>query len=354
MSFPVPAFENVRDGILRDILNQNDKAVTGADSDYRVRANATAAAVEGLYQHQAWIARQIFPDASDEDILERHAARKGITRKAANAATGTITFTGLEGAIVGVGTECRALDEQVYAVTEEGVIPSGGTITLQAQASAAGLAGNQGAGATLSLTAAPSGVDSAATIAAMSGGTGTESSDSLLSRLLSRLRQPPAGGNQADYERWALDVPGITQAWCYPTRRGTRTVDVAVLSNGEPPSAELLAIVQAAIDDQRPVGGDFLALCPQQVPVDVTASLVLNNTVTLEEVTVQAQALEAAYFATLAPGDTAYRSRIFSLLSDIDGVIDVTLTSPAANTITIVDATRVEIPALGALTLSEA
>jgi uncharacterized phage protein gp47/JayE len=170
--------------------------------------------------------------------------------------------------------------------------------------------------------------------------------------LLARLRQPPAGGNKYDYQRWALEVPGVTQAFCYPLRRGAKTVDVAVLANGAPPSGALLAAVQTYIDNVRPVGGDFLALSPTQIVTNISATMVLRSGVTLAAVTAQAQILEAAYFSGFAPGDTAYKSRMFSLLSDIDGVIDVTPLTPAANVATVVDATRVQIPALGSVVLT--
>jgi len=352
MSINVPTYEGISASILRDIANQNPQAVTGPDSDFRLRANASAAAIEGVYQHQVWMARQMLPDTADDDYLERHAALYLLARKPANAATGSITFTGTPGASINIGTECKALDGNAYLTTAAGTIPADGVLVLTAQASVPGLASNQAASAAVTLTAAPSGVVSSAVIASMTGGTDRESMPSLLARLLARLRQPPAGGNKYDYVRWALEVPGVTQAFCYPLRRGAKTVDVAILSNGAPPSSALLAEVQAHIDNTRPIGGDFLALGPQQIFTNISATLVLRSGIMLANVAAQAQVIEAAYFSTFAPGDTAYKSRMFSLLSDIDGVIDVTPITPAANVVTLVDPTHVQIPALGTLTLT--
>lgn len=97
MAYPTLSFEQIRDGILRDILNQNPQAAVGADSDFRLRANSTAGAVEGLYQAIGWTARQIFPDTADEDVMLQHAAKYGIIKKVATAATGAIKFTGTPG-----------------------------------------------------------------------------------------------------------------------------------------------------------------------------------------------------------------------------------------------------------------
>ncbi|WP_295755994.1 baseplate J/gp47 family protein [Undibacterium sp.] len=352
MSFNVLTYNDISENLLRDIANQNPQAVTGADSDFRLRANATAAAVEGLYQHQVWLSRQMLPDTSDDDYLERHAAIYLVYRKAANAASGSVTFNGTPGATINIGTECKTLDGTSYLTIASGVIPVGGSLNLAVLASVPGIAGNQVINTPVNLTSAPSGVVSTGVMSAITGGTDRESIASLLVRLLARLRQPPAGGNKYDYMRWALEVPGVTQSFCYPLRRGAKTVDVAVLANGAPPSGTLIAAVQAYIDNVRPIGGDFLVLAPQQVVTNISATLVLRAGITLANVSAQAQVLEAAYFSGFAPGDTAYKSRMFSLLSDIDGVIDVTPTLPDANVKTLVDATHVQIPALGVITLS--
>ena len=94
MSFTTPDYQAIRDGYLRDIGNQLPGANVALDGDYAIRGNAIGAAVEGLYQHQQWIARQIFADTADSDYLEKHASRRGLSRKVATLATGTITFSG--------------------------------------------------------------------------------------------------------------------------------------------------------------------------------------------------------------------------------------------------------------------
>ncbi|MFZ6687498.1 baseplate J/gp47 family protein [Undibacterium sp. SXout11W] len=350
MGFTVKSFEDVRDGILRDIANQNPKAVTGVDSDYRIRANAVGAAVEGLYQHQAWIARQIFPDTADEDNLELYASRYGIVRKAATAAAGSITFNGTPGSTINAGTESKSQDGKSYIVMVSGVMPVGGSLTLAAQANFTGLAGNQLANTALTLTSAPPGVTSTAFIVTMNSGTDIEDKASLLARLLDRLRRPPAGGNKYDYERWAREVPGVTDAYCYPARRGLGTVDVAVFSNGTPASSDVCTAVNAYISDQMPANVDFMVLTPQLIQVPVSAALTLSN-VQLPAVQVAAQAQLQSYFATLKPGDVVRRINVQSILASIPGVIDVVLTSPSSNVVTQVDAQHVEFPVLAAITL---
>ena len=62
MPYDIPDFEEIRNRILRDTRNFDRYAHITPDSDHYIRASATASAVEGLYDHQSWITRQIFPD----------------------------------------------------------------------------------------------------------------------------------------------------------------------------------------------------------------------------------------------------------------------------------------------------
>ena len=348
MPFTTPDYQAIRDAILRDIANQIPSANVSSDGDYAIRANSTGAAVEGLYQHQAWIVRQIFADTSDTDILERHASLRGLFRKAATVATGSITFTGTPGSTAPIGTEAKTLGAVTYRSAASAVIGPDGTVTVAAQASAPGSAGNQAAGTALTLTTAPAGVLSSATIASMSGGTDTETDTSLLSRLLFVLRNPPCGGAAHDYYSWAMNVDGVTAAYVYSNRRGYGTTDVVILTAGGIPGAALVASVQAYIETQRPVQADFLAFAPTDVPVDVAGGLKLEAGYTLAAVGAAIDTSLAAYFATLKPGSPAYLHRIRSIVSNTAGVDDYVLTTPVANTIALVDATHMQLATLGA------
>ena len=347
MPFVTIDFQAVRDAILRDILNQRPDANVSADGDYAVRANATGAAVEGLYQHQQWIVRQLFPDTSDPDYLERHAALRKLTLKPATSATGSVIFGGVVGSAVPIGTEVKTSGGVAFLTTSAGVIGAGGTVTLAAQAVVAGVAGNQAGATALTLTAAPSGVLSTASIVGMTGGTDVETHVSLLARLLFVLRNPPCGGALHDYYTWALAVAGVTRAYPYANRRGNGTVDVVILTEGGLPSAPLVETAQAYIDTQRPATADLLVLGPTGVAVNVAADLTLVAGYSLVDVGAVIGAKLSAYFATLKPGDTVYLNKVRSLISETSGVVDFVISSPAANISSLVDATHVEMPVLG-------
>lgn len=351
MPFTTPDYRQIRADILRDIANQLPAAATGDDSDFAVRANATASAVEGLYEHQQWLVRQIFPDTADADTLERHASLRAITRKVAAFSTGVVQFSGTVGSAVPIATEAKTNDGVAFVTTAVGVIGAGGTADIAAQAVLAGVSGNQAAAAPLALTAAPAGVQSAATIVSMTGGADIETDAGLLARLLFSLRQPPMGGAAHDYFTWAMEVPGVTDAYVLTQRRVINGVDVVIEAVGGPPSAQLIADVTAYINNVRPVCVDLLVMAPQLVAVNITAALTLSGT-TLAAATTRINTTLAAYFSSLRVGDDVTRARLITLMMEVTGVVDVNLTAPAANVVILADATNSQLATLGTVTLT--
>jgi uncharacterized phage protein gp47/JayE len=350
MPFPIPSQARIRDAILRDQRNLDPKVSVTTDSDTYIRASGDASAIHGLYQCMSWGINQFFPDTADIENLARHASARGIAQIPATSAVGSIAFTGTVGAPVEAGTIAQVNGAQ-FQTTEAGAIGGNGATTIAAKALVIGPAGNLADNTPGVLLSAPPNVDAAVMITEMGGGVDAESAASLLARLLERLRQPPAGGNQLDYARWAKEVPGVTAAWPYPKRRGGGTVDVGVMSNGLPATEQLRLAVAAHIEQLMPVHVDLMILSPTQVVVDVTGTLTLAAGVVLADVLVKIEAGLAEYFASLKPGDTAYRARINAIVFSVPGVVDIDLISPAGNLETQVNAEQIEIPALGAVML---
>lgn len=353
MLLQTPIYEAIRDAILRDIRNLLPAADVTPDSDNYVRASSVAAAAEGLYQHQAWLFRQIWPDTSDSEALEHHAAIRGLARKPAVAAVGSITVTGWIGTVVPAGSLARHTNGTELATMQDTPIGAGGTASVLVQAVVVGADAN-GLTGDVTLTSPPLGVDAQATLdAALAGGADIESDADLLQRLLSLIRQPPAGGNQYDYERWALDVPGVAGAYVYPLRRGLGTVDVVIVSDSGLPGAQLISDVQDYIDRVRPVTAySSLVLAPEILSTDITAQVALDEGYTLADVQASAETQLAAAVNSLAPGETLYKSRVEAAISALPGVIDRTVSAPAANVTATVDAATVQWIRLGTVTLS--
>ncbi|AJY42559.1 baseplate J/gp47 family protein [Burkholderia humptydooensis] len=351
MPATVLTLDQIRENILREIKNQRPEADVGPDSDHFVRASGTASAIEGLYAHQVWTAKQIFPDTADEDKLILHARLRGIERKPAVVASGTARATGKPGVQVASGMSAKYQDGTAYVTTSGGTFDATGNLVVAVSAVDAGIVGNRQDGDALTLTVPPVDIDATLTIVSLRGGTPIETLDSLLARLLQRIRRPPAGGNKYDYWQWAMEVPGVTAAFVYPLRRGLGTVDVVIVTEDGLPSDDVLKSAQAHIDDQRPVRAkDTRVVVPSIKPYDVTAAVKLNG-ITLDAAQAAVESGLEAYNAIVSPGDTVIRNRIGGVINDTLGVDDYVLDSPAANVVPVVNAQVIEWCRLGKVTL---
>jgi len=81
MAFTVPSYDELLNSILTDYVNQFPGADISKGALIYVKSAAIASALWGLYQHQQWIANQIFPDSATTEYLEHHAYIRGLARK---------------------------------------------------------------------------------------------------------------------------------------------------------------------------------------------------------------------------------------------------------------------------------
>ncbi|UTH76016.1 baseplate J/gp47 family protein [Chromobacterium sp. IIBBL 290-4] len=338
MPLSTPDFAALRDAWLRDLQNLRADAALTPDSDNFVRASVTASAVEGLYQHQSWIARQIFPDTADSDNLEQHARLRGLSRKGATPASGWLQIDGKAGAMVPAGLQVRVGD-QLYvtqAADPQGNpapdrLDANGQAIVPILASQAGTTGSQPDNLPVELMQAPSGVRSPATLLKMNGGADPESDAALLDRLLELIRRPPAGGNRYDYRRWAMEVDGVGAAYVLPLDpKQLGQVVVAVTGVQAEASEAIRAAAERAILDKKPVTATCRVILPKPVPVDLDLAVALDG-VSLNDFTIQLNQALNQHFAALEPGKPLYRSQLETLISNLPGVRDRLLRAPAAN-----------------------
>lgn len=352
MARVIPDFKMIESAILRDIANLSPAARIAGDSDWLIRAASVASAIEGLYEYQEWIVRQIFPDTADTEMLEHHCAVRKIFRKAAVSAGGTVVATGQAGLTIPAGLVLQHADGRAYLSTAPVEIDFAGHATVSVSAVLAGEAGSMPAGQPMTWQSPPLGVDGAVVANQISGGTDVESDPSLLARLLELIQRPPAGGNKYDFKRWALEVPGVTAAYVYPLRRGLGTVDIVITANGGLPAPEVLAAGQAHIDDVRPVTAKNTAVIAASL-----SALTLNVQIkaaagfTLAALEPKILPVIAGYFAALEPSDSFVVNKLLGQLTSLPGVGDAKITAPAANVVAIVDANQVQWLRQGVVTI---
>lgn len=308
-----------------------------------------AAMSHGIQGHAQWLENQA-PPGPDSDIktLETNLSIFGIPRKQPAKATGTLRIFGDVGTLVETTDLFQLADGTQFALDSNATIQEQGTpdyVDVAITAVVAGASGNAAIGTTLRLVNPVSGVDSEATVQddgsgeGLTGGTDLEEADDMWTRLQQRLSNPPGPGTEGDFERWALEVAGVTRAWADGDQPlGAGTVRVYFVRDNDTtifPSAGEVTTVQTYIDGKRPPTMITTVAAPTeaqvamaiQVEVDpdsgLTASQVYSNITA---------ALTDLFLRDAHPnGYTVRRSRISEAISSAFGEKAHNLVTPAAD-----------------------
>lgn len=305
-----------------------DDILRRADAD--VYARVLAGLAHGLYGYVDYLANQIIYDTAEAEFLARWASIWGVTRKPAAVAAGSVTFAVAAGAVIPSGTLLQALDGVQYQTTADATI-SVPSATAPVAALVAAAAGNRTAGQTLTLVSPVAGVQSSATAGDLVGGADLESDDDLRARLIDRIQQPPQGGDAHDYVTWALEVAGVTRAWCFPLELGAGTVTVRFVRDDDAsliPDAGEVAAVQAYIDARRPVTAAVTVVAPAAVPLAFSIAVAPNTAAV--KAAVQAE-LSDLIAREAKPGGTIYLSHIRAAISAAVGEDNYTMSAPSAD-----------------------
>lgn len=351
MPYEAPPFDAIRSRALRDIRSQLPDADITSDSDNHVRASSVAAIAEGIHQQASWTARQIFPDSADFEELKRHAATRNVFPKTATPAGNSLAITGGANASVSAGLRVRHLATgQIFVTVASLVIPASGVASVLVTSEETGAALNGLEGACVFISP-PLNVDSACTLTATVGGTDDESPDSLLARYLDVLRNPPSGGNIADYRRWALSVNGVSSVLVLPKRRGPNAVDVVITSAGGASSEAVIQACQTYIESVAPAGADIWVFTPQIIEVHIRAKVKPALNYTIESLQAPIEDACKKVIEPIAPLETLYLIRISSAMSALGGVIDLEIQAPTGNVTTSADPSLVQWVRFGSVLL---
>jgi uncharacterized phage protein gp47/JayE len=322
----------------------------------------------------------IFPQWSWGEWLDLHAEKARIVRRPANPASGTLTVTGTAGTVISKGyqfaTPANLTASVIFEATEETVLdgtPTANgqvTVDISIKAAEGGNQGNVPTDAIKLMVKPTTGISYLTNPEAMTGGTPPEDDDSLIDRVLSALRLGTSYvGNNADYIRWAKEVPGVGDAICIPEAFGPGTVELIVVdSNGIPANQQILDAVYSHImgagasDIERlaPIGATLTTAAPSSVSVDISATVALKAGEEIATVTARFKSGLAAYWHSVA--QETQESEIFTgyvrwvkvgaALADTQGVADYAdlLVNGGTENIPV---TQEQYPVTGTVTLAE-
>ena len=348
MAFSRPTLTQIRNRIEQDLRDGLQLPVLLRRSFEKVSAAALAAASHILHGHiQDFAAVQLLPDLSESEFLTRWLNIYDLSKQAAIQAELNVTITGDDGATLTVEDGVFQRSDGFQYTLKSEVTISGTSVSAVLVADEAGDDGNIADGSTLSLASPVSGIDTDTTVDSTAvEGEDAESDSAARTRLLQRIRQPPAGGTVNDYISFALAVSGVTRVWVLPNNRGQGTVDVTFVEDDEDPifpSPAKVAEVQAEIDEKQPVTADSEVFAPNETQINPTISLKPNTASVQAAVTQELEDLifrEAEVRNAIDPDEVGLGtifdgsiplSKINEAISIASGEEDHVLVSPTSN-----------------------
>lgn len=283
------------------------------------------------------VIKLIFPEWSYDEFLDEHAKSTGMTRRAATAASGILTITGIVGTVIPAGSifstaSINSKPSVDYKVLKTATIPDAGAVDVDIQCTQAGIIGNTPPGTIIMLSSRLTGIKSATNAEAVTGGTEEESDESLIQRIMEceQSQSDSFTGCVADYKRWALSVPGVGSATVIPAQDDTGLVTIIITdANGAPATTKLCTDVHNYImmpenpeERRAPINALLQVKPPVGSPIGIKATVELAEGATLEAVTTAYAARLSAYLPTALDDKEIKYTRLAAALSATDGVND--------------------------------
>lgn len=318
--------------------------------DLSARLYALAAQVCSLYVQADWVVRQAFPQTAEGEYLDRHAQLRGVERKPAVAAEGSVRFTAGEAAgtarEIPRGTVCMTAGLVRFETTRTGVLEAGKlTVEVPVRALEPGAAGNISAGAIVSMAVAPIGISACTNPKGFAGGADGERDDALRMRVLDTFQRLPNGANTAFYQQGALSFDQVAAAAVIPRPRGVGSVDIVPATLAGLPGQELLKELTDYFEARREIAVDLQVRAPETVTVNIAVAVEAEEGRNSAEVLGRVEEAVRGWFNGRLLGQRILRARLGEIIYHCEGVANYSITTPAADVAVRED----QLPLLGTL-----
>ena len=279
----------------------------------------------------------IFPQFAYGEWLDKHAENRGIVRKQATYAEGIIAVTGTAGTTIPSGsvfsTESINGEPSIdFTTVEDATVSEAGTVDIKIQCATAGTVGNVAKNTVVLKANNISNITSVTNPNDLTGGTEEEDDENLRERIMEYDRTQGVSfvGSKSDYKRWAMSVNGVGNAIVIPATDDTGLVTIVITDAEHNPGSESLCqnvynyIMRPDNEDERlaPTNAYLSVVAPETLNFTVSAGVEIDNSTTIDEVKANFYSNVKSYLVTAADELEVKYSRIYSLLSNVKGIVD--------------------------------
>ena len=262
-------------------------------SDVAIRLRVLAGEIYNMQTTLEWTKRQFFPETAAGEYLDHLARQRGMERRPAAKAKGTLTFsvdTPLSYALTIPAGTVVATDSEIpvrLVTTEDASLPAANySVAVPAEAELSGYSGNVLTGMATVFVSVPSAISHVTNAAAFRGGRDEEDDTALRERLRENMLAPPNGMNAGYYCQLALSVDGVEKAGVVNRFNGDGTAKVFVHGSTGAVSDEVLAEVRRVVREQGCLGAQIDAGKAITQLLDLEIYVTPRIGFTMEDVTV--------------------------------------------------------------------
>ncbi len=295
-------------------------------SDISIRLRVLAGELYSGEVNTEWLKRQMFASTAQGDYLDLHAKERGIARRGAAHAYGTVIFSVSEApagvVVIPKGTVVASVGSllRFETILATAIYPGKTSATVTVKSVGQGKKYNVLSGSVSVIVNPPSGVDAVTNPNNFFGGCDRESDESLRKRVIESIKSPVNSTNCTYYKTMAESVTGVSSAGVVPKERGIGTVNVYVAADGSRASSETVGEVQKLLSQQREVNVDVLV--KEATSARVNLYLRLEVAEGYDFNTVRDECVEAlsSYIESQGVGGEVLLCKVGEILSHISGV----------------------------------
>ncbi|MCH5303404.1 MAG: baseplate J/gp47 family protein [Ruminococcus sp.] len=298
-------------------------------SDIDIRMKVLAGEIYNDEINIEFIKRQMFATTATGEYLDYHAQDRGLKRKGATKAVGTVKFSVNEPAQQSIkipkGTVVATSGKNsVRFITDvdDNISIGNYSVSIPCTAQEGGASGNVSENSISVMVTHVVGIDSVTNTSVFTSGSDIESDELLRRRVLDTYKSVSNGTNKAYYKRLALSVEGVNSVNVVPKARGTGTVDVYIAGKDMVASPSIVNEVNKLIAKQREINVDVKVSAAYINKINIGVSVVLKEGYDLETVRQNIKTAVSDYIDTLEVGDDMLEKYLSSAIINAEGVVD--------------------------------
>lgn len=292
-------------------------------SDIAIRLKVLAGEIYNMETTLAWEKRQMFASTATGEQLDLLAAQRGLTRKPAAKAKGTLTFSLAETVDYPVsipkGTVVATNEEIPVRIvtTEDSEIPQATySVTVNAEAESEGYRGNIRYYAATIPVSVPAAISTVTNLHRFTGGRDVETDNALRERVVQSFVSVPNGVNAEFYKNLALAVDGVEKASVVPRNNGAGSAAIYVCGVNTQVTDDTLSRVRAVISENETIGANITAGKGTLQALDLTVTVKARTGYTSEEVHTKIETAFSDYLVSLPMGGRFYLSGLGRYMLD--------------------------------------